>query len=375
MSGVIFVIGKDGELIELEETPFEAEAHFQELLAKHPGLLAGDQIDPDSPRRWLLVAREFGVPDQEAGSDRWSVDHLFLDQDAIPTFVEVKRSSDTRIRREVVGQMLDYAANALAYWPANRLESQFRESQQAAGSDPDATLEAFVGTDMQPDEFWDLARVNLEVGRVRLLFVGDRIPAELRRIVEFLNEQMDRIQVLAIEIRQFTGAGIRTLVPQVIGLTERTRSRNAPARARNTPWDRESFLERLGELGSADIDVVTKIIDWAQKRSLVVSGGRGPKMASLSFDLKDISILGIDEWDGRARFRVNFNVLPPPFDAGPQRDELRRRLNELPGVELPPESQYQGIPLAQVSGPQELQQLMDTLDWLLGSIQSETGQG
>ena len=28
-----------------------------------------------------------------------------------PTLVEVKRSSDTRIRREVVGQMLDYAAN------------------------------------------------------------------------------------------------------------------------------------------------------------------------------------------------------------------------------------------------------------------------
>lgn len=371
MSGVIFVIGKDEELIELEETPFEAEAHFQELLAKHPGLLAGDQIDPDSPRRWLLVAREFGIPDQEAGSDRWSVDHLFLDQDAIPTFVEVKRSSDSRIRREVVGQMLDYAANSLAYWPADRLESQFRDSQQAAGMDPNTELEGFLGTDMQPDEFWDLARVNLELGRVRLLFVGDRIPVELRRIVEFLNEQMDRIQVLAIEIRQFAGAGVRTLVPQVIGLTERTRSRSAAPRPRNTPWDRQSFLERLGELGSADIDTTTKILDWAQKRSLAVSGGRGQRMAGLNFNWNDISILGIDEWDGNARFRVNFYVLPPPFDAGPQRDELRSRLNELPGVELPLESQYQGIPLTLVRGTSELEQLLDTLDWLLSSIQSD----
>jgi hypothetical protein len=29
--------------------------------------------------------------------------------------LEVKRSSDTRIRREVVGQMLDYAANGASF--------------------------------------------------------------------------------------------------------------------------------------------------------------------------------------------------------------------------------------------------------------------
>jgi len=32
---------------------------------------------------------------------------------------------------------------------------------------------------------------------IRMLFVADRIPAELRRIVEFLNEQMDPAEVLA----------------------------------------------------------------------------------------------------------------------------------------------------------------------------------
>ena len=46
---------------------------------------------------------------------RWTI--CFLDQDGIPTLVEVKRASDTRIRREVVGQMFDYAANALLHWP------------------------------------------------------------------------------------------------------------------------------------------------------------------------------------------------------------------------------------------------------------------
>jgi hypothetical protein len=73
-----------------------------------PSAIGGNQIDAKEPKRFLLIEQECGVPAREAGADRWSIDHLFIDQDAIPTIVEVKRSSDTRIRREVVGQMLDY---------------------------------------------------------------------------------------------------------------------------------------------------------------------------------------------------------------------------------------------------------------------------
>jgi hypothetical protein len=87
----------------------------------YPNLLAGDQVGGDEPRRWLLISREVPVASDEEGSGRWSVDHLFLDQYAVPTIVEVKRSTDTRIRREVVGQMLDYAANAVVYWPIEAL--------------------------------------------------------------------------------------------------------------------------------------------------------------------------------------------------------------------------------------------------------------
>ena len=113
MPGQVFNIHEDGTLVEMAEQQFANEDLFQELLARYPNLLAGDQIDSSSPRRWLLIQREIGIPSEEAGGERWSLDHLFLDQDAIPTLVEVKRGSDTRIRREVVGPMLDYAANAV----------------------------------------------------------------------------------------------------------------------------------------------------------------------------------------------------------------------------------------------------------------------
>lgn len=107
MSGGIFLIQSNGELVEMREQAYDSEDVLQELLATYPNLLSGDQINPSSPRKWLLVTREMGVPDEEDAADRWSLDHLFLDQDAIPTLIEVKRNSDTRIRREVVGQMLD----------------------------------------------------------------------------------------------------------------------------------------------------------------------------------------------------------------------------------------------------------------------------
>src|SRR6266487_4898323 len=123
--GGIYLIQQGGGLVEMPETAYDSEDLLQELLARYPSLLAGDQIDNAAPRRWLLISREVPLASEEGGASRWSVDHIFLDQDAVPTLVEVKRSTDTRIRREVVGQMLDYAANAVVYWPVEQMRERF----------------------------------------------------------------------------------------------------------------------------------------------------------------------------------------------------------------------------------------------------------
>ena len=130
VAGRIYLLNGDSKLIAMEESPYDSETLLQKLLADHPDLLAGDQINAEEPRRWLLVTREMAVPGEQDGAGRWSLDHLFLDQDAIPTLVEVKRSTDTRIRREVVGQMLDYAANAVVYWPVEDVRARFEQPVQ-----------------------------------------------------------------------------------------------------------------------------------------------------------------------------------------------------------------------------------------------------
>lgn len=47
MSTGVFLIQDDGQLVEMEEQPYPSEDVLQELLAKYPNLLAGNQIDID----------------------------------------------------------------------------------------------------------------------------------------------------------------------------------------------------------------------------------------------------------------------------------------------------------------------------------------
>ncbi len=57
------------------------DRELQQLLEKNFDLLPGDQIDPNWPRRWMLVNRESPVPGPSSGLDRWSFDFLLVNQD------------------------------------------------------------------------------------------------------------------------------------------------------------------------------------------------------------------------------------------------------------------------------------------------------
>lgn len=262
MSGSIYLIKDDDELVEMTEQDYDSEDLLQKLLAKYPKLLAGEQMDSDSPRRWLLVSREMGVPAEEEGADRFALDHLFLDQDGIPTLVEVKRSSDTRIRREVVGQMLDYAANAVAYWPVEKIRGEFEATYGGEKGDASKVLADFLDDEIEPGEFWQNVRTNLQVGRVRLLFVADQIPSELRRIIEFLNAQMDPAEVLGVEIKQYVGQELQTLVPRVIGQTEASRK----VSGRAPRWNETRFFAALQQVSaSGEVAVAKDLLTFGQE--------------------------------------------------------------------------------------------------------------
>src|SRR5262249_44659582 len=67
MSGGIYLLRGEDELLEMIEQRYDSEEILQALIAKFPSLLAGDQYGATAPRRWLLIAREVALPGEEDG--------------------------------------------------------------------------------------------------------------------------------------------------------------------------------------------------------------------------------------------------------------------------------------------------------------------
>ncbi|MCC6627318.1 MAG: hypothetical protein IT340_07940 [Chloroflexi bacterium] len=378
MSGGIFLLQGDESLIEMREQAYDSEAVLQRLLAQYPNLLAGDQINRAEPRRWLLVAREMGVPGEEVGGDRWSLDHLFLDQDGVPTLVEVKRSADTRIRREVVGQMLDYAANAVVYWPVERIRARFEAGQTTTGADPTLAINEFLGPEGDAEQFWQRVKTNLQAGRIRLVFVADEIPGELRRVVEFLNGQMDPAEVIAIEIRQFVGQGRTSLVPQVVGQTERAKQQRVAASGSPRRWDEASFLNHIrNRWGVADENAAKRILAWARESRLRLEysgqkwGSCYPFVGSSQGDVQPFC-LWFDERSVKIEIEFVRLARISPFHEDYKRDELRDRLNEFASPQIATDATIKrpSIQIAPLRNEAAMGQFLETFSWVIHEIRT-----
>jgi hypothetical protein len=154
--------------------------------------------------------------------------------------------------------MLDCAANGSVFWTPGQLRSWFE------GNDPQGAMAELMGLLGSPegepgtvaDDFWQAVGTNLWEGRIRLVFVADEVPASLRRLVEFLNEQMPRVEVLALEVRRYRAAhgGSGALVPRLVGQTARAQALKepaAPTARRPARWTVEEVLESVTALRSS----------------------------------------------------------------------------------------------------------------------------
>ena len=366
MTNGVFLIAEDGTLIEMAPAPPESEDRLQALIADYPDLLAGDQIDHGSPRRWLLVSREMAVPDSRAAT-RWAVDHLFLDQDGVPTLVEVKRHGDTRARRAVVGQMLDYGANAVVHWPVDVIKDRYAAHCAAGGRDADEALRTFLVGERQIDEFWDKVDTNLKEWNLRLIFVADDVPRELQRIVEFLNLQMDRAEVLAVEIKEYAGAGRRTVVPRVIGQSVEAQQKKVVART-GQRWTEEKFFTALASrCGDAELQAASRIYDWARDTASFISWGRGKMDGSFTpvVDMAEAPLRLFALFsDGRIVLHFGYLLRHPPFDDHVARRHLLDRLNTISAIAIPPDrvNAFPTITLENLREPEAAEAFVEAFD-------------
>jgi hypothetical protein len=171
--------------------------------------------------------------------------------------------------------------------------------------------------------------------------VSDRVPDELRRIVGFLNQQMDPAEVLAVEIKQYArqDSGFKTLVPRVVGQTVEAQQKKMGAARERRQWDESSFLQEP-EL-SRDIKeaaVARRILDWAKKLMPSIYWGRGGVngvfIPGLSHDGVWHQAIGVAT-NGSIEVQFQYMSGKPPFDDELRRLDLLRRLNSIVRIDIP----------------------------------------
>lgn len=369
----VFLVHGDEEVVPMGSADFENEDTLQRLLAKCPDLLPGELITPDDPRRWLLVARELGIPAEEGRGDNFSLDHLMLDQDGVPTLVEVKRATDTRIRREVVAQMLDYAANATTYSSVEAMRGHMARFYKTDDAGIDAKVAEFLGDPELVDAYWQAVKTNLAAARIRLIFVADIIPAGLLRIVEFLNAHTDPIEILAVEIRQYQDeAGRRMLVPRVLGVTTESVDRKSVQRTKRQ-WDEASFRAALKGKGYEKVatEVVDRFLAWAKAHDYVIWYGLGMRDGSLQIGTMVDNrpyVVFVVYTNGWLEAQFQYLSSRPPFDDMALRREYANRLLAIKGVSFPTDddtltNRRPNIALSVFDDSGKVDQLVGVLDW------------
>lgn len=367
--GMIYMVDKDGELTAMSPAEPKSEDWMQHLVARHPELITDGDGD------LLLIRREQPIADGADGGGRWSLDHLFVTRTGIPVLVELKRASDTRLRREVVGQMLDYAANGTAHWQAGRIAEAFARTATEAGRDPDAMLLEFVGDDGL-DGFWEQVDANFTAGRIKLVFVADTIPRELARVVEFLNDQM-RADVRAVELRWFESLekGITTLSPRVIGETERTIAAKAGAQGRS-PLTRDEWVKQhftpLGDDGMAAAEAFLAMVE-GEGAQADLSDAQGSIYAAFPTSdgriIYPMSLL----YYSRGQVSLNLGYLQhrPPYDSGDVRQTLYDRLADIVGpLSTRTMTGFPAFPLVRLLDPQVREKVRLLLTEIVENVRS-----
>ncbi len=157
------------------------EHWLQMLIQRNPTLLPVDQIEP-ALTPLVPICVELPVPSG-------FVDNLLLTPDGGIAVVEAKLWRNGEARREVIGQVLDYAKD-LSRWTYDHLEAAAR----VATKTPSLNLyQQVYGQDADPDgeaRFIDAVSRNLRLGRVLIIIAGDGIQENAEDLGGFLQRHV-----------------------------------------------------------------------------------------------------------------------------------------------------------------------------------------
>ena len=215
MSGLLLERRSDGDptTLPLRRVSLGADAGhdekwLQHLLFHHPELIPLDLIDP-AAKDVVAICREFSIPKDGAT--------IFLDILAVTphgrlVLVECKLWRNPQARREVIAQILEYAA-CLRKWSYADLTVRLNGSLKTKFANPLFEQVRRHHSHVQEAAFVDAVSRSLSAGDFDLIVAGDGIRADLQAIASHLNSFSGLTSRLALlEIQLWEDGNGRTIV-------------------------------------------------------------------------------------------------------------------------------------------------------------------
>lgn len=158
------------------EDPLFREGRLQELLIDHPKALPVSEIEP-AYAPLVCLGSEISTPSG-------FLDVLYVSPTGYLTLVEAKMWDNPEARREVVGQIVEYAKD-FSQWGFEDLDKAVRK---ADGTDSRGILERVQrrGHDVDSSSFIDTVTRKLQRGEFLLLVVGNGIRENLKSLSSYL---------------------------------------------------------------------------------------------------------------------------------------------------------------------------------------------
>lgn len=231
---------------------FSNEALLEDILASHPSLIPGVSGEAQ-------VRRQFPTGAGPA-------DLVVVDEDGAVTVVECKLAANPQVRREVVGQLLDYAAQ-LWQMPLDDFLSRWQKGQHGPLSE---------GPLPGAGALLDGVAESLASGGFNLVLAVDQINDGLRAMVEYLNEvTLASTGVMALQLAYFTDRSTEYLLPSVYGAELLGAKQKKADSVAGKPWTVEAFRQWCAEHYPESMPKVETFLDAVEASEFGIHGGRG----------------------------------------------------------------------------------------------------
>ena len=242
------------------------EGGLQELIEQYPQIIPGRQITPGSndPPRFCLLCREMPV-----GS--WSLDFLLVDHHGVPTLVEAKLVENPESRRAVIGQIIEYAANAAEAWSDGKLREKASAYWSKRGKNIEEIISEFIVDEISADSFWELVENNLAQGKIRLIITSDELRPEIRKMIEFLNSETKTLEILGLEVKCYGESDHSfVIVPSIVGQSQAIADKKGGGTSSKS-WSHSELHDAFINLDNRILgDRLLQMIDWAKDSGALI---------------------------------------------------------------------------------------------------------